>query len=223
MRQHDQESGRNRKLAKKSVRDRYSLEKLLEKAQADEVANASELDMTAKEAQDAGKQDSNTDVNRAKAAKYSNKNASRSRYEGDGKAQEKSRGGKRGGKRTCGRCGLEHEPKKCPAIKKTCGKGLKKNNFALTCRSDKVLAEKVNQVDDSSDEEDPDDEYVKKNNNRMDEYRYWKEHFCETSLKLCESPNSYRLWCECKHYGQRKVSENSRKVQGKTPVREIQS
>ena len=39
---------------------------------------------------------------------------------------------------------------------------LKKNHFARACRSDKVSAEKVNQVDDSSDEEDSDDEYVKK-------------------------------------------------------------
>ena len=43
-----------------------------------------------------------------------------------------------------------------------CGKCLKKNHFARACRSDKVSAEKVNQVGDSSDEEDSDDEYVKK-------------------------------------------------------------
>ena len=94
--------------------------------------------------------------------KYSNKNASRSCCKGDGKAKEKSRGGKRGRKCTCGRCSLDHEPKKCPAISKTCGKCLKKNHFARACRSDKVSAEKVNQVEDSSDEEDSADEYVKK-------------------------------------------------------------
>ena len=38
--------------------DRYSLEKLLEEAQADEEANANELEMTDKETQDGGKQDS---------------------------------------------------------------------------------------------------------------------------------------------------------------------
>ena len=29
----------------------------------------------------------------------------------------------------------------------------------------------------------------------MGEYRYWKKNFCETSLELCKSPNSYGLWC----------------------------
>ena len=157
IKRHLQETVRNRKLAKKSVRDRYSLEKLFEEARTDEEANTNELEMTAKETQNAGKQDSDANVNRVKAGKYSNKNGNRSRRKGDGKAQEKSRCGKRGGKRTCGRRGLEHEPKKYPAIWKTCGKYLKKNHFARACRSDKV-----NQVGDSSNEEDSDDEYVKK-------------------------------------------------------------
>ena len=160
---HLQETVRNRRFAKKSVRDRYSLEKLLEEAQADEEANVNELEMTAKETQDAGKQDSDANVNRVKAGKDCNRNANRSRHKVDGSPQEESRGGKKGGKRTCGRCGLKHEPKKCPAIGKTCGKCLKKNHFARSCRSDKGLAGKViNQVGDSSDEEDSDDEYVKK-------------------------------------------------------------
>ena len=90
---HLQETVRNRKLAKKFVRDRYSLEKLLEEAQADEEANANELEVTAKETQNTGKQDSDANVNRVKAGKYSNNNANRSRRKGDGKAQEKSRGG----------------------------------------------------------------------------------------------------------------------------------
>ena len=55
---------RNRRLAKKSVRDRYSVEKLLKKAEADEEANVNELQMTAKEIQDVGKQDSDANVNR---------------------------------------------------------------------------------------------------------------------------------------------------------------
>ena len=145
---HLPETVRNRRLAKKSVRDRYSLEKLLEEAQADEEANANELEMTLKETQDAGEQGSDANVNRTKAGKYSNGNANRSRCKVDGKAQGKSRGGKKGGKRTCGRCGLEHEPKKRPAIGKACSKWLKKNHFVRACRSDKVLAEKVNQVGD---------------------------------------------------------------------------
>ena len=45
---------------------------------------------------------------------------------------------------------LKHKPKKC-------SKCLKKNHFARACRSDKVLAEKVNQVGDSSDEEGSDE------------------------------------------------------------------
>lgn len=49
-----------------------------------------------------------------------------------------------------------------PAFGKICHKCLKKNHFPCACRSNKVLAEKVNQVGDSSDEEDSDDEYVKK-------------------------------------------------------------
>ena len=162
IKRHLQETVRNRRFAKKSVRDRYSLEKLLEEAQADEEANANELEMTAKETQDAGKQDSDANVNRVKARKDSNRNANRSHRKVDGKAQEESRCRKKGGKRTCGRCGLKHEPKKCPAFGKTCSKCLKKNHFARACRSDKVLTEKVNQVGDSSDEEDSDDEYVKK-------------------------------------------------------------
>ena len=145
--------------------DRYSLEKLLEEGQADEEANANELGMTEKETQDAGKQDSEANVNRVKAGKDSNiLNANRSRRKVDRKAQEEFRGGKRGGKRTFGRCGLKHElePKKSPAIGKTCGKCLKKNHFALACRKDKVLAGKVNQVGYLSDEEDSGDEYMKK-------------------------------------------------------------
>ena len=78
--------------------DRYSLEKLLEEAQADEEANANELEMTDKETQDAGKQDSDANVKRVKAGKDSNiLNANRSRRKVDGKAQEEFRGGKRGG------------------------------------------------------------------------------------------------------------------------------
>ena len=143
------------------MRDRYSLEKLLEEAQADEEANANELEMTVKETQDAGKQDSDATVNRVIAGKHSNRNANRSRRKIDGK--EKCRGRERGGKRTCERCGLQHEPKKCPAIAgRTCGKCLKKNHFARACRSEKALAEKVNQVGDSSGEEGSDGEYVKK-------------------------------------------------------------
>ena len=101
-------------------------------------------------------------MNRVKAGKYSKRNANRSRCKVDGKAQEESRGEKKGGMRTCGRCGLKHDPKKCPAFGKICSKCLKKNHFARAGRSEKVLAEKVNQVGDSSNEGDLDDEYVKK-------------------------------------------------------------
>ena len=74
IKRHLQETVRNRKLAKKSVRDRFSLEKFLEEAQADEEASANELEMT-KETQDAGKQDSDANVNRVKEGKYSHRNA----------------------------------------------------------------------------------------------------------------------------------------------------
>ena len=131
------------------------MEKLLEEAQADEEANANELKMTAKEIQDISKQDSDANANRVNVRKYSIRNANRSRHKVDGKAQEESRGERKGGKRTCGKM-------KCPPFGKMCGKCLKKNHFARACRSDKVSAEKVNQVGDSSDEEDSDDEYVKK-------------------------------------------------------------
>ena len=131
------------------------MDKLLEEAQADEEANVNELKMTAKEIQDISKQDSDANANRVNVTKYSNRNANRSRHKVDGKAQEESRGERKGGKRTCGKM-------KCPSFGKMCGKCLKKNHFARACRSDKVSAEKVNQVGDSSDEEDLDDEYVKK-------------------------------------------------------------
>jgi len=127
---HLQESVRNRMLAKKSVRDRYSLEKFLEEAQADEEANANELEMTAKEIQDNSKQDSDANVHRLNVRKNSNSKANRSRRKVDGKAQEESKGEKKGGKLTCGRCGLKDEPKKCPAFGKICGKCLKKDHFA---------------------------------------------------------------------------------------------
>ena len=161
IKRHLQETLRNRKLAKKSVRDRYSLEKLLEEAQADEQANANELEVTAKETQDAGKQDSDANVNRVKAGKYSNRNANHCRRKVDGKAQENCRGGKRGSKRSCGRCGLEHEPKKCPG--KHAANALRRIISHVPVEAIKrEREEKVNQVEDSSDEEDSNDEYVKK-------------------------------------------------------------
>ena len=96
IKRHLQETVRNRELAKKSVMDRYSLEKLLEEGQADEEANANELGMTEKETQDAGKQDSDANVNRVKAGKDSNiLNANRSRRKVDGKAQEEFWGWKK--------------------------------------------------------------------------------------------------------------------------------
>ena len=69
IKRHLQETVRNRKLAKNFVRDRYSLEKLLEEAQADEEANANELEVTAKETQNTGKQDNDANVNRVEAGK----------------------------------------------------------------------------------------------------------------------------------------------------------
>ena len=102
IKRHLQQTIRNRRLAKKSVRDRYSLEKLLEEAQADEEANANELDMTVKEIQDIGRQDSDANANGVNVRKYSNRNANRSRCKVDGKAQEESRGERKGGKCTCG-------------------------------------------------------------------------------------------------------------------------
>ena len=70
IKRHLQQTVRNRRLAKKSLRDRYSLEKPLEEAQADEEANANELEMTAKEIQDVSKQDSYANVNRVNVIKY---------------------------------------------------------------------------------------------------------------------------------------------------------
>ena len=150
IKRHLQETVQNRRLAKKFVTNRYSLEKLLEEAQADEEANANELEMTAKEIQHISKQDSDANANRVNVTKYSNRNANRSCHKVDGKAQEESRGERKGAMGTCGRCGLKHEPKKCPAFGKICGKCLKKNHFTCACRSDKVSAEQVNQVGDSS-------------------------------------------------------------------------
>ena len=92
---HLQETVRNRKLAKKSVRDRYSLEKLLEEALADEEANANELEMSAKETQDGVQQDSDANVDRVKVGKDSNRNANHSRRKVDGKAREEPRVGKK--------------------------------------------------------------------------------------------------------------------------------
>ena len=66
IRRHLQQTVRNPKLAKESVRDLYTLEKLLEKAPANKEAKANEREITAKETQDAGKQDSDVDANRVK-------------------------------------------------------------------------------------------------------------------------------------------------------------
>jgi len=70
------------------------LEKLLEEAQADEEANMNELEMTAEDIQDVGKQDSNANLNRVNVRKCSNRNATRSGCKVDGKDQEQSRGEK---------------------------------------------------------------------------------------------------------------------------------
>ena len=51
------------------------MEKLLEESQADEEANANELEMSAKEIQDVGKQDSDANVKRVKVGKDCNRNA----------------------------------------------------------------------------------------------------------------------------------------------------
>ena len=130
-------------MQKKSVRDRYSLEKLLEKAQEDEEANANELEMTAKETQNTGKQDSDANVNRVKEGKYGN--ANRSHRKVDGKAQGRW---KKRRQAHLWEMRARTRAKKCPAIGKTCGKCLKKNHFARACRNDKGLAEKVNRVGD---------------------------------------------------------------------------
>jgi len=53
------------------------LEKLLEEAQAELEVNTNELEISAKEIQDVGKQDSDANVNRAKVGKDSNRNANR--------------------------------------------------------------------------------------------------------------------------------------------------
>lgn len=97
IKRHLQETVRNRRLAKKK---------------ADEEANANELEMTAKKIQVISKQDSDVNANRVNVRKYSSRNANRSRRKVDGKAQEESRGERKGGKRTCGSCGLNHYPKK---------------------------------------------------------------------------------------------------------------
>ena len=71
------------------------MEKLLEEAQADEEANANELEMSAKETQDGVQQDSAANVDRVKVGKDSNRNANHSRRKVDGKAQEEPRVGKK--------------------------------------------------------------------------------------------------------------------------------
>ena len=71
------------------------MEKLLVEAQADEEANMNEVEMTAEDIQDAGKQDSDANVNRVNVRKYSNRNAMCSGCKVDGKAQEHSRGEKK--------------------------------------------------------------------------------------------------------------------------------
>ena len=66
IKRHLQQTVPNPKLAKESVRNLDSLEKLLEEAPANKEAKANELEITAKETQDAGKQDSDADANRVK-------------------------------------------------------------------------------------------------------------------------------------------------------------
>ena len=57
---------KNPKLTKESVRDLYTLEKLLEEAPLNKEGKANELEITAKETQDAGKQGRDADANRVK-------------------------------------------------------------------------------------------------------------------------------------------------------------
>ena len=66
IKRHLQQTVRTPKLANESVRDLYTLEKLLEEAPANKEAKANEREITAKETQDAGKQDSDVDANRVK-------------------------------------------------------------------------------------------------------------------------------------------------------------
>ena len=66
IKRHLQQTVRNPRLAKESVRDLYTLEKLLEEAPANKEAKANELEITAKQTQDAGKQDSDANANRVK-------------------------------------------------------------------------------------------------------------------------------------------------------------
>ena len=67
IKRHLQQTVRNPgKLAKESVRDLYTLDKLLEEAPANKEAKANELEITAKETQDAGKLDSDANANRVK-------------------------------------------------------------------------------------------------------------------------------------------------------------
>ena len=65
IKRHLQQTVRSPKLAKESVRDLYTMEKLLEEAPANKEAKANELEITA-ETQEAGKQDSDADANRVK-------------------------------------------------------------------------------------------------------------------------------------------------------------
>ena len=63
---HLKQTVRNPKLAKESVRDLYTLKKLLEEAPAKKEAKPNELEITAKETQYAGRQDSDANANRVK-------------------------------------------------------------------------------------------------------------------------------------------------------------
>ena len=67
IKRHVQQTVSNPKLAKEFVRNCLdTLEKLLEEAPANKEAKANELEITAKETQDAGKQDSDANANRVK-------------------------------------------------------------------------------------------------------------------------------------------------------------
>ena len=71
------------------------MEKLLEEAPANKEAKANELEITAKETQDTGKQDSDANANRVKVWKDSNRNVDRTNGKIDGKCEEEFRNGKK--------------------------------------------------------------------------------------------------------------------------------
>ena len=113
IKRHLQEAIRNWRLPRKVVRDRYTLEKFLEEAQAEEESERNEQEILIRSNET---EDAHLSVNKIGSGKFGGKHANRPLRMLSGTSQGRSHDKKKISKRSCGRCALVHESRKCPVF-----------------------------------------------------------------------------------------------------------